>query len=344
MVEEGIQEILEKYSRGLSGTEKDIPSYRQLYTSLIQTLPKARDGKEFVVGLLCATVLHDLLRNSVENRYLKNSELKTYLQKLSHSVTEWATLDWKKIGSSLFELGDKYRRIPAAQRSGYYVEVGGFKYYVSSTDDNLLGVEGIPLLAFFDLDANLSDPKIAPEVAKWYAKVVKDLLEDLDRKGKKVHGLLFIEKSFSDIGAVTLMPYLVSETQLPASVYRMDYWNQDAKVVGQNLLPESNYCIIYDLIGHGNAVLEAHEYLTRHYGSAVKGCVAFFDYDIGGGQALLEKDIRLVSRVKLDEVRAELEAKTLSAKKLMKIATRVPTPKTEEFAEEAKKILSQSIL
>lgn len=316
---------------------------RELHSELIQSLQETENEEEFIIGLIYKSFLDDILRNCMEDDYLNNNIVKKSLIKFALSRKSLPNQKWGDLFRDIFNFGKVYKKISLQRKPKDYVYVTvndiEIKLSIATAKDEIFIGDTCDYPIFFNLDENLSDPHRAKKIIEWYANAVKQIIKQLKKSGEAVDLLCFIEKAYSTVGAVTLMPFLVSELELPATIYRANYWDKNSQISGTKPPAGSRLCFIYDVVISGSALLDANSFFEKNYGVRANSAVVFLDYEKGGDK-LAEGEIKLVSCLKYSDIKEEVELKRKVMKKLRALNDTVHKRSYEEQARKVKKIIN----
>jgi hypothetical protein len=319
-----IMNLLASYGERIGNGKTPVKDLRELYTQLVNGLSRTNGAEEFAIGLLYKGLVQDVLSNFVEDDYIERSKSREILSAFA------ATLGCdQRPSEKQFDSLRKFAEV--------YMRVGGAKIRADITELRHADWKNEPILAlvagsegnefnigdahdfkvFPSLDINICDPKIGKRVEKMYLQKLRRVRADLRRKGEELDWLCFVEKSYSVVGAVTLVSRLVSSMGIPACIYRAGYWNLHAKLSGKMPTPKANVCIIYDMILGGDAVLDAARFLKETCDAHAQAVIVFFEYDGKGGEDKLKSvgreilgndhGVRLYSLLRLSNVRPHVD-------------------------------------
>lgn len=270
-------------------TKPDDPIlYRQLYALLTDKVANVQGGFHFSTALLLKLLLEDLLRNTLEIAEIPIDQFEKVARRILLFFEAIADGDEGKWKSELNELGNQYHELVKLREQGEHITASGIKFFIARHFDRPL-VNGV--IDFFpSLDATLSDPETAQPVCKWYGEKVNKLAKD-----NEIDGICVIEKSYSTVGAVSLIGYLAAKCGLPITIYRPSYWDYQQRVSGKLPYPGEKVCVVYDVSISGSGIVEASEFLEQQYRAQVKHAVVLFDFDVEGTaqQNLKQMDIQL---------------------------------------------------
>ena len=319
-----IDPILQK-SKRTEDPNESILQHRKLHHELTNGLSKL-NKEEFAYGLFCQQIIGNTINDLYEIYQIDsfvaqnimdtlNNSLSFLSQALKSTGKERSHLlgDWLE---SFNTFGSFYKDLTFRRDTGDYdyVEANGFTISFSMGKDSLLGIPKEDDYRIFpNLDRNITDTSRSKNLVDGYKNAIKEL-----EAKHGVNSLCFVEKSYSAIGALTLLSQLVSELEMPATIYRMNNWDISTRISGNKPDEESIFCIVYDLAIGGGGILEASNFLHENFGSKVSGAVVFFDYEKkkGAEYNLNKNNIELVSILTMSKVRAEIQSKMEYFRKL----------------------------
>lgn len=317
---------------------------RELHSELIQSLQETENEEEFIIGLIYKSFLDDILRNCMEDDYLNNEIVEESLIKFASSRKSLPNQKWDEVLKGIFNFGKTYKEISLQHKPIDYIHVTindieiKLSIATAAKDGIFIGDKrDYPI--FFNLDENLSDQHRAKKIIEWYANAVKQIIKQLKKSGETVDILCFIEKSYSVVGAVTLMPFLVSELELPATIYRANYWDKNSQISGTKPPAGSRLCFIYDVVISGSALLDANSFFEKNYGVRANSAVVFLDFEKGGDK-LAEEGIKLIPCLKYSDIKEKVELKRRVMKKLRALNDTVHKRSYEEQVGKVKKIIN----
>jgi len=316
---------------------------RKIYDDLINSLRKVK-GKEFAICLLYKGILEDILRQCMEDDYLENKIVKESVKRLALTVVPLSEGKWDDFFERLREFGDVYSRIPSKRLVKDQIEIRNILFSVSTLErDKILIGKRSDWPFFVNMDKNLCCVERNREISKWYIKAIEDLRKQLQEELDDIDVLCFIEKSYSDVGAIGLMSLLVSRLNLPAIIYRHSHWDPKAKISANDPFIRNRACIVYDVVISGSMVEQAAQYLERNYDIETKAAVVLFEYDGSKARKTLErKGIKLISCLKYSQIKDEIERQIDLVKVIRRSCNRVIRGFIEEEdAEQIQKAIHQ---
>jgi len=339
----------DSFNRGDVAT--DIGLQRELYSKLTRSIQDAKNGEEFIIGLIYKSLLGDILQNCIEDDYVDNSVVDLSLNKLAlnrRKVLKEAIQkkQWSKIFRDLSKnFGKTYMKIPSLRnRMDYiYVDVNNIKLklFLNNAKDKIYIGKKYDYPVFFNIDENLSDSDLAGKIVQQYVDKTKQTIERMKKKGENIDFLCFIEKPYSASGAVTLMPLLVSELELPAVIYRSDYWDKGSQLSGTKPTAGSRLCIIYDIVITGSTLLEADLYFRNNYGAKANSAVVFLDYEKNTTEKLAKEGIELISCLKYSDIKDKVESKLSIMQELRTLGDTAYERSSEEQVDEIKRVFAR---
>lgn len=341
---------LKKELLELANRPSNVQLQRNIASHLGESLPDLKNHRDFLAALTYKLFLDDILRTSMEDDNVSNKRVDESVRNLASSIRAYCENNGARFIDALLEFAQNYRQIPLTRHHLDEIEV---KY------GNISAVICVPPLkaqkiyigdghdwpAFANLDRNLADPRYSAKISHWYADTVKKLRGK--PSGVNIDILCFIEKTYSGIGALSLMPTLVSQIGIPATVYRAGYWDKGARITGDDPLSGTEGCFIYDVAIGGNALLEANAFLEENYGLKNRHAVVFFEYDVPEAsynrarERLAGKGIELISCLKYSEVRDQIEAKQVFVKSMNHIVQKYPHIDRDTYNSKVDKALNE---
>lgn len=323
---------LKKELADLAGQPYNVGLQRQIVSNLVRSLPELEDRREFLVALTYKLFLDDLLRNSMEDDYVCNKTVDESVRCLASAILPYCKNKREKYIEALLRFAQVYRQIPLGRHQLdeieiEYNDINALICVPTLKAEKIYIGDGHDWPAFANLDNNLADPRRSSAISKWYINVIKELIKAPEGKGINI--LTFIQKEYSGVGALALMPTLVSELKIPATVYRAGYWDKGSRITGENPLSGTEGCIVYDAAIGGNAIIETNSFLEKEYGLRNNYAVVFFEYDspiqdnkLMAYQALKDNGIKLISCFKYSEVSDQIEPKQRFVKRMRELSQR----------------------
>lgn len=126
------------------------------------------------------------------------------------------------------------------------------------------------------LDENLANASLAgPLVAEYCRRI------ELLRLKHRITALCFIQKDIGPVGALAMLSTLVAATGLPACVYRLTHWSEQATITGYKPTERDNLLVIYDFVVTGSGITQPAKELqriNRARAHVVKAAVVLFGY------------------------------------------------------------------
>ncbi|MGI8554156.1 MAG: hypothetical protein ACR2PL_25720 [Dehalococcoidia bacterium] len=297
----------------------DIAVLRQFFSRLTETLSSSNDPRQFLISLIYKGIVEDILRNCMEDDYIRQQFVHDVVTQLEHSYRSTYDLSSEQSRNhwfdQLLEFSAKYRQLPSYRRSGDCVTVNGLKFFVASESDPLLGPpiadqnRHLSLRMFPNLDDTVTDPSTARQVIRWYVDTIRRERDDLKAHGADIGALCFIEKPFSAVGALALLAHIVDKVGIASSIYRSGYWETNARLRGTMPAIGSNAILIYDVAIHGTVLEEAARFLRDKFSIRAVSAVVMYDFGLGASANLARSDIRLISYVERSAVDRQLTAK-----------------------------------
>lgn len=303
----------------LAETPSNVALQRGIVSDLVSVLPDLEDDRDFLVALTYKLFLDDVLRTCMEDDYVSNRGVDETVRQLASAIQPYCENKKAKFVDALLKFAQQYRQIPLHRLPLEEIEVeyGGINSVIcvptSETEQIYIG-NGHDWPAFANLDRNLADPRRSASIRRWYINTVRKLTKTPN--GSNIDIFCFIEKAYSGIGALALMPTFVSELQIPATVYRASYWDRGARITGEDPFSGTEGCLIYDVAIGGNALLEAKAFLEKSYGLRIRYAIVFLEYDSSTSpgrkmarERLQEEGVELISCLKYSDIEAQVNAK-----------------------------------
>lgn len=349
MVANSIWDIASRYASRLEAfPEKDgTKAIRELHAELTASIGQSQRKGEFAIALLYKNYIEDLLRNSIENNYVANEPVINAVRSLGSSMRSFAKDKYKGItrGKWLDKLFDDFggylQDISRSRKRGNEIIVEGpgerrAKLFVAPIEGERIFFGDQWEEVFPNLDDNLSDYEFSEPICNWYLDIIGKLKEE-----KKVNALCFIEKPYSCVGGLSLMPLLVTKLELPATLYRASYWDKEPRIAGTRPSWESQFCFVYDIVVGGATLSEANSFLKENYGAKANSAVVFFDFEKNGTERLRSEGIEVFSYLKRSDVEKQIEAKKTFMKMMRPLEDSVATRSYKENHRELRKTLQR---
>jgi len=317
------QDLVKDYWKKLSSEKKPIANLRELHQKLTQQLGSSIDSDDRMCGLFYKAMIEDVLENCIEDDYLDLATSKKIISRFISALRE-SDKSWEKRLAAFKPFAEIYKDVETARKIPDFIYLADdkIKALIATRKGNPFNIgDEHDFDVFPSLDLNSCNPETSKLITKLYLNQIMLAREDFRQAHEEINWLCFIEKSYSVIGAIALLSSLVSQTELPACIYRPRYWNPQAKISGKAPLPNSRVCAVYDMVLGGSAILDAAEFLKNTYDAYMVAVVVLFDYDLKdrtnqlkekGREILGNKDgIRLYPAIKLSQVKDQVE-KSLS--------------------------------
>ena len=287
-----IYKSLKSYGEKLIKKPDDFSKLRDFSDELGKKILSIRNTHDFGLAYFLYLNLVDILYNILEEGSLKDSH---YTQLARVAGDRFIKIyELKKNGRDkevflpILEIVDKFREINS--QYDHILEAEEQLKYKNmcipirlSMRNNTFCVAGYPHPIFFNLDELLITPERVKIIGRAFVKQVEDAKE---REG--TNKLCFIEKPYGPIGAISLLPYLVEKTRLPAVIYRPLHWNFKSKITG-SLSKSDKLCLVYDLAMTGGALLDTISFFKKNYkGLEVVSSIVLYDYGMGAREKLWE--------------------------------------------------------
>lgn len=341
-------EVLRKYAPMLLDFPADVRYQRKFHSELTDSLEYAENAHEFTIGLIYRCVLDDMLKNFMEDDCV-DKEAKIRAVRAFAETIQHVSGDHNKWLKGFEEFGRAYRRLPEERVHESRLYLNGVELTANVVKPPLFEIGQQEFTVFPNLDNNLSNPQIAKHLCEWFEQKFWEVRDKVkSESGVSLNALGFIEKSYSSVGAITLMPYLVSKLGLPATIYRPIYWDKHARISGQRPLGDEVYCFVYDVCIDGDALVAASRFLRQNYGAKTKAALVFFYFEKGPVNArerlkregiILESYLRTTNDV-LKSIQSEIDL----ARKLMDLhKSSLREKSTEEHVIDVVKTIKEHI-
>jgi orotate phosphoribosyltransferase len=252
-----------------------------------------KDSRDFGLGYFLYLSLVDVLYNMLEEYSVKRSYFTQFAKVAGDRFIQVHEL--KKEGREdevllpILDIVEKFRQIITqdnciSEREEELPYRGRRIPFKLSIRDDEYYVGGYPQPFFFNLDELLLMPERVKMIGRAFVKEVRHAIKE-----EGANKLCFIEKLYGPIGAITLLPYLVEKTGLPAVIYRPLHWKIESKVTG-DLRNSDKICIVYDLAVTGGALMDTTYFLESNYpGLKVVSAIVLYDYMAGAKEKLHSK-------------------------------------------------------
>ena len=148
------------------------------------------------------------------------------------------------------------------------------------------------------LDDSITDPTLCGEVVEGFLALVSAM-----RERHSIDYLVFIDKNFGPVGALSLISSIVDGASLPAIIHRERKWSQSADFTGYVPRPGQSGLIVYDLVNTGTAIRGTSLRVLERFGSRVVGAVVLYDLK-GGRKSVRVRDDYDVEVASLDGKKA----------------------------------------
>lgn len=141
---------------------------------------------------------------------------------------------------------------------------------------------------FFDIDKAAYSSECVRIVSDMYARKIKEIR----RKDPTIDRLVFIEKDYGTVGAITFMSLIVSKTAIDASIVRFRKELPYTDVKGAKIGKTNRCIIVSDVLTSGESVKRA-SLVIKKYGAETPYAVVLYDREQGGQKILSDLGINL---------------------------------------------------
>jgi hypothetical protein len=263
---------------------------------LESSLEQEKDPKQYLLPYIMSLIGDRIIELSIEDNYVPyrkmkeiyKTVIKNYKQLLTDSEKISLPEEFTKIFDSFREAHIETKKPTKKDRLKRYI--------LTDTDNDLLKqnfkvkmylapMDGPYQISswyypyLLDLDANLSDPKIASNILDGFYELYK-----IAKKERGINKLCFIRKRKGPLGAVLTAGGLVEKTKNPSLFYTQRHFSTDSRLNGSLLEDNDEISIIYDLAVSGSGISNCGNFLLEEAkrqklkNVKVNSAIVFCDY------------------------------------------------------------------
>ena len=241
---------------------------------------KNSDSDKLGSSLLTKLLIEEILKNTFEDDCIKIDVSNIFIKAVKDFLEDI------RDDEHLKTIGNYFKELVKSKQKTFTLihKITNKKSLIVSysTNSNLFKYQGKELPIFVNFDLNMSIPRTARIISKWFLNTIESLKKFYSKKGIDLNGLLFIEKPYSSVGALSLMSSLVSELNITATILRPSYIGKESLVSGGYPTSYHNYCIIFDTLTTAEEIKEYAKLLKENYDANILcGSVLFYFDNIG---------------------------------------------------------------
>jgi orotate phosphoribosyltransferase len=274
-----LEQVYASRTQQLANPHKLVEALLGLCGDMSQTLESIPTEK-FAKGWLLHALATELLKYSIEDDYINLEDMRPDASAAFRDLLEsddWINLKLERFLEVCRKVAEK-QAIPAQQvririptRSGNRQVTG----WIAERDQPPIPVSS----EYFPFVSLLEDSIVDPSLVRGIVEAFTERLVQLQEK-EKISCLCFVEKGAGPIGAVSMLATLVGALNLPACIYRENYWAKRAKLVGYQPTISDRIALVYDLVVTGNGIRQVAKELKTKYDATVVAAVVLFGYDM----------------------------------------------------------------